>query len=105
MALEIVRSNTDGVTGHISVHVRAIEESPSGEVTHGPIEVVGIDHHSLMNIYHGPSEPTPGTMRTAILKWLASHHSTALYRKRAISQSSGVVDALKGHVINFEGEK
>jgi hypothetical protein len=103
MALEIVRSTTNGVTGHIECHVRAVEELSPGQISKGPIEVIGIDHQSLMNIYHAPGvAATTSTTRDAILKWLGVHHPSALRRKHAIESSSAVVDALRGQMINFE---
>jgi len=105
MALEILKSDTDGITGHISVLVRAVEESSPGHVTKGPPETIGIEHSALMALFHGPEPSTEATISAAIVKWLASHHQIALRHKHAIDAASGVVAKLRGRTINFDGAK
>ena len=104
MALEILRSDTDGITGHISVLVRAVEKSSSGEITKGPPETVGIEHSALMAMFHGPEPSTEATIDAAIVKWLANHHKLAISRKHAIESASGAVSKLKGRTISFAEE-
>jgi hypothetical protein len=101
MALEILKSDIDRSSGHITVQVRVVEKHADGHISHGPLETVGIDHASLTTRYNCPHTATPAEVEACLTKWLAEHHAGAVLRKRALEHRSGVVVGMAGKTLNF----
>lgn len=100
MAIEIVSSNIDGVTGHTTYQIRVVEKV-DGKESFGSIETVGIDRQSLMKKFHPDSDPCKESIKKALTKWLAEHYPGALQRKRHIETASSAIHEMKGTRIDF----
>jgi hypothetical protein len=101
MALEILKSDIDRSSGHITVQVRVVEKHADGHISHGPLETVGIDHASLTAKYHCSENATPSEVEACLTKWLAEHHAGAVLRKHALEHRSEVVVGMAGKTLNF----
>ena len=101
MALEVLKTDIDRMSGHITVQVRVVEKSADGKITRGPQETVGIDHLSLTEKYNCSETATPAEVEACLTKWLEEHHAGAVLRKHALEQRGGVVSALAGKTLDF----
>ena len=104
MALHIVKTSMDSISGHTTMHLRVMEkDSVTGGVSYGPTVVETIDHKSLTRRYGCPNPATPAEVEAAITRWLADRHPELLGQKRALEQRGAVVAKLAGRVLEFGG--
>jgi hypothetical protein len=102
MALKVIKTTVDGLTGHIQ-HVVRLEETVNGQTTHGPEETVGIWPEALMRKFHGPGEATEDSIRQAHRAFLRDHHAGALERKRHREKVFAIAHEVQNKVLEFEG--
>lgn len=97
MALEILKSNVDGLTAYVSMEVVVYELDEYGRPGRQLKETVGIDHDVLIRLYHqGSDAPTKESMNAAVEKWLSVYHAEAIARNRAHVATAGVIGGMKG---------
>lgn len=101
MALKIINVAHDGLTGHITIRVRVVEELTPGNTSHGPEETVFITPAALLAKFHDSSDPTDDSIAAALQAWLADHHTIASERKRLSETCSSAVHKLKGQRLEF----
>lgn len=104
MALRILRTDHDGLTGHISMLVRIEEESSPGNTSHGPEETIAIWPRALMSTYHGDGLVTKDSVKAALAKWVAERHSEILERKRHAELTAGAASDFHGQLIHLPVE-
>jgi hypothetical protein len=97
MAIQIVKSDVDGMTGHFQVTFRVRDGD-----TFGPEETHGLWPHALFRTYHGDGPRTPESIKAAMSKWLKERHAEALARKQHIDLMTNVAHSFKGQVVTFE---
>ena len=102
MALRILKSEHDGITGRTTMHIRVEEETAPGKITQGPPETISIEPRALMLAYHGQVKPTPESISAAMEKWLAERHREALERKRHADMTRSVAASLNGKLLTFD---
>jgi len=78
--LRIVKTSSDGVTGHISIDCH-VEEKVGKTVVKGTIETHGIAPEALQNMFNGNTDEW---LRGIHAKMLASHEN----RKKAVRQNA-----------------
>lgn len=98
MAIEILKTETNRQSGHITVSFRILDGGDTG-----PMVQEGIDHESLTKTFGCPDPATEAEVEAALTRWLASRHPVLLAQHRAIKQRSGVVARMVGKVLEFEG--
>lgn len=101
MALRIIRTDHNGLNGHITMLVRIEEEAVPGQVTHGPEETIGIWPRALMTAYHGDGPVSDESVRRAIQKWLHERHAEILERKRHSELTARSAHSFKGKLVEF----
>lgn len=101
MALRILKTNIDGLTGHVSHIVRVEENDGHGNTSFGPEETIGIWPRALMN-YHGDGPVTEASMAKAHHLWLGSHYAAAIERKHNLERVAKIAHNLEGQLLNFE---
>ncbi len=100
MPLHVHHIEIDGQTAHVTVRYVAVEIHPTtGLRTQGQMETVGIDHVSLMRSFHGPEQPTPASIKAAILLWLEKYHEPAVARKRALDAITAQLATLRNQTL------
>ena len=102
MALQVVKSSMDSISGHATLHVRVVErDQATGKLTYGPVVTEGIDHQSLTVRYGCPQNATPAEVDQAILRWLADRHGVLLGQKRALEQRGSAIHKMAGRTLVF----
>jgi len=96
MAIEIMKTDTDRQSGHITVNFRILDGGDTG-----PLVQEGIAHQSLTSDFRCPDPATEAEVEEALTRWLASRHPVLLAQHRAIKQRSGVVAKMAGRVLDF----
>jgi len=96
MALEILKTDTDRITGYITMHLRIRDADGTTSVFDE-----GIDHESLTVRYNCPHGATAPEIEASLTRWLAERHPILLSQHRAVVQRSGVVSGLAGKTLNF----
>jgi hypothetical protein len=82
--LKVLRTESDGLTGHITVHACVVEQNGK-ETTEGAVETFGIAADAFMQQYNGSAQ-----------EWLASVHRVMLQRHENRKTAANAMKSLQG---------
>jgi len=102
MALQVVKSSMDSLSGHATLHVRVVErDAATGKLSYGPISTEGIDHKSLTARYGCPRNAGLADVDAAIQRWLADRHVELLEQKHVLEQRGEAISKMVGRTLVF----
>lgn len=103
MAIHIVKTSMDSLSGHTTMHVRVVErDQATGKLSYGPVVIEGIDHQSLTSRYGCPLTATPDDVDQAVQRWLADRHAVLLQQKWALERRGAAISKMTGRIIAFD---